>query len=185
MSERLNAALNGRQLWLQLPIAQALLPAYPAVLCAYSGTAELVPQVLDGGVTIWGGVAARGGVCALGGISARGGVGDLDGIGARGGAAAWGGVGALGGVGVWGSVCILCRRTSGISSSTSSSSVKPAMTLHHFQLLSSSSIFKRPPCLRGQWMSSFGKVPLMRGPSRPPFSSCGAWCLSPFFAAIT
>jgi hypothetical protein len=44
---------------------------------------------------------------------------------------------------MWGGVCALYRHISGVSSS-SSLSVKPAMTLHHFWLPSSSSIFKGP-----------------------------------------
>jgi hypothetical protein len=130
------------------------------------------------------GVATRGSVNALssvdarGGVAAQGSVGALGSVSARGAIAAWGGVGALGGVGVRGGVCTLCWCINGVSSS-SSLSVKPSMTLRHFQLLSSSSIFKRPPCLGGQWISSSRKAPLMWGASRPPSSSCGVRRLSP------
>jgi hypothetical protein len=47
------------------------------VVYAYSGTTELVPRVLNGGVTIQGGTTARGTVGALSSIGARGGVGAL------------------------------------------------------------------------------------------------------------
>jgi hypothetical protein len=93
------------------------------------GTAEPVRPKL--GVAIWADVTARGGVGALGGITA------------------WGGVGALGGIGARGDVRALCRCVSGISSSSSSSSVKLAMTLRHFWLLSLSSMIKGPPVPRG------------------------------------
>jgi hypothetical protein len=125
---------------------RALLPACLAVVCAYLGTAELVPRVIDGGVGALSGISARVGVGALGGVAAQGGVG------ARGSVAARRGVGAFGGVGIRGGVCILYQCTSGVpssSSSSSSSSIKPAMTLRHFRLLSSSSIFKRPFVPRG------------------------------------
>jgi hypothetical protein len=46
---------------------------------------------------------------------------------------------------VRGNVCALCQCISSISSFLS---VKPAMTLRHFRLLPSSSIFKRPPVPR-------------------------------------
>jgi hypothetical protein len=75
-----------------------------------------------------------------------------------------------------GDVCALCRCISDVSSS---SSVKPATTLRHLWLLSSSSIFKRPPCLGGQQISSSGKARLMRDASRPPSSSRGARRLPP------
>jgi hypothetical protein len=95
-------------------------------------------------MVVWAGVTARGGVSAQGGVATQGSVDALGGV------AAWGGVGALGSVGVRGALCALCRRASGISSSSSSSSlVKPAMTLCHFWLLSSSSMIKGPPMPRG------------------------------------
>jgi hypothetical protein len=122
---------------------RALLPTCLAVVYAYLGTAELVPWVIDGGVGALSGISARVGVGALGGVAAQGGVS------ARGSVAARGGVGAFGGVGIRGGVCILYQCTSGVPSSSSSSSVKPAMTLRHFRLLSSSSIFKRPFVPRG------------------------------------
>lgn len=96
-----------------------------------------------------GGVAARGGVGALGGVGARGGVAAWGGVGALGCVAAREDVGTLGGVGARDGVCALYRRISGVSSSSSLSSVKPTTTLRHFWLLSSSLIFKRPPVPRG------------------------------------
>jgi hypothetical protein len=94
-------------------------------------------------MAVWAGVIARSGVGALGGVAAQGGVGALGGITAR------GDVGALGGIGMRGTPCALCRRASGTLSSSSSSSVKPAMTLRRFRLLSSLLIINGPPCLGG------------------------------------
>jgi hypothetical protein len=48
-----------------------------------------------------------------------------------------------------GGVCAVHQRVSGVSSSSSLSD-KPAMTLRRFQLLSSSSMIKGPPCLGDQ-----------------------------------
>jgi hypothetical protein len=133
--------------------------------------------VLDSGVTMWGDVAARGSVGNLSGVGAQGGfgvlgvvaargsVGALGDVDANGGVAAWGGMGALGGIGTRGSVCVLYRRTSGISSSfSSSSSIKLAMTLHHFWLLSSSSIFKWPLVPKGSVDVFFQEGPSDVGP---------------------
>jgi hypothetical protein len=49
----------------------------------------------------------------------------------------------------------------------------PAMTLHCFLSLSSSSMIKGPPCLGGQWTSSSRKASLLRGASQLPSSSRG------------
>jgi hypothetical protein len=58
--------------------------------------------------------------------------------------------GCLGGIGAQGAPCTLYWRASGISSSSSSSlSVRPATTLRHFWLLSSSSIINGPLVPRG------------------------------------
>jgi hypothetical protein len=46
------------------------------------------------------------------------------------------------------------------------------MTLRHFRLLSSLSIINGPPCLGGQWTSSSGKAPLVRGTSQLFSLSC-------------
>jgi hypothetical protein len=81
-------------------------------------------------------------------------------------------VGALGGVSAWGTFCCLYRHANGVSSSSSSSSVKPAMTLCRFRLLSSSSMIKGPPVPRGQWTSSSRKAPLLAGASKLLSSSC-------------
>jgi hypothetical protein len=63
---------------------------------------------------------------ALGGVAARGGMGAIGVI------AAQGSVGALGGVSMQGAPCALYRRASGISSSSSSLSLKATMTLRCF-----------------------------------------------------
>jgi hypothetical protein len=110
-----------------------------------------------GGIAAQGGVAARGDVGALGGVSAQGGVGTLGGVVAR------GGVGTLGGVGTWGVLCALYRRASGISSFSSSSLVKLAMTLCCFQLLSSLSIIKGPSVPRGSVDFLFWEGPSTAG----------------------
>jgi hypothetical protein len=73
-----------------------------------------------------------------------------------------GGVGTLGGVGVRGAFCALSRRASGVSSSSSSSSVKPATTLRHFRLLSSSLIIKGPPCLGVSGLPLLGRPICLR-----------------------
>jgi hypothetical protein len=89
-----------------------------------------------------GGVTARGGVGALGGVAAWGGVGTFGGVAARGGVGALGGITARGGMGALGGVdmrcapCALCQHASGISSSSSSPSLKPTTTLCRFWLLS-------------------------------------------------
>jgi hypothetical protein len=109
------------------------------------GSAKLVCPML--GVAIWAGVVTWGGVGTLGGVAARGGLAARGSVAARGGVTARGVVGTLGGVSARGDVYALCRRISGVSSS--SSSVKLATTLRHFWLLSSSSMIKGPPVPKG------------------------------------
>jgi hypothetical protein len=145
------------------------------------GTAEPIRPML--GVTVWarvvtwggvrtlGNVASCGDVGAWGGVTARGGVGTLGGVDARNGDGACGGIGVRVGVlaceviDVRGDACVFCLCSSGCSSASSSSSVKPVTTLHCFWLLSSSSMIKGPLCLGGQKFSSYRKTPLTRGAS--------------------
>jgi hypothetical protein len=94
-------------------------------------------------------------------------------------------VGAVGGIDTRGGVCALCRRISSVSSS-SSSSVKPAMTLRHFRLLSSSSIFRRPPVPTGladfffwEGLSNAGRF------SAAFLITWGSMSFAPLFAAIS
>jgi hypothetical protein len=84
-------------------------------------------------------------------------------VSALGGIAAWGGVGVLGGVGARGALCALCRCASGVSSSSSSSLIKPAITLGRFWLLSSSSMIKGPPVPRGSVDFLFWEGPSIAG----------------------
>jgi hypothetical protein len=91
----------------------------------------------------------------------------MGGVGTLGCITARGGVDTLGGIGAWGSVGVLYRCVSGVScSSSSSSSVKLATTLHHFQLLSSLSMIKGPLVPRGSVDFLFWKAPLLCGTSR-------------------